>query len=173
MIRDRAPAPALVALAAAAALAAALTAGCGAADPPDAAPIAAVEAPAVPVAAPAATAPARSEPFALVPGGAGDAATGVARPGQVGAVGLRLANGADRPRTFALSADAAWAAVPAAVTVPPRQSVPVAVTVSVPAGAAPGVLAARVTARPSEPAGAGALAVDYASSVPLRVRVAR
>ena len=161
---------AAIALAAAAALAA----GCGSADPsPDAPAAGAAEAPAVPVAAPAAptAAPARSEPFALVPGTAGDAATAVARPGQAGAVELRLANGADRARTFALAADAAWVSVPAAVTVPPRQSVAVQAVVAVPADAPAGVIAARVTARPAEQAD-GALAVDYASAVPLRVRVA-
>jgi hypothetical protein len=159
---------ALAALAAAAALAA----GCGSGDPSPDAPAAVADAPAVPVAAPAATtAPARSEPFALVPGAAGDLATGVARPGQAGALELRLANGADRARTFALAADAAWLSLPSAVTVPPRQSVPVQAVVAVPADAPAGVMAARVTARPAEQAG-GALAVDYASAVPVRIRVA-
>jgi hypothetical protein len=126
----------------------------------------------VAVAAPASVAaPARSEPFALVPDAAADAAAVVARPGRRGGVGLRLANGAGRARTFALAADAGWVSAPAAVTVPPRQSVPVTVVVAIPAGAPAAVLSATVTARPAEQAG-GALAVDYASSVALRVRVA-
>jgi hypothetical protein len=161
-------------LIASAAALAALAAGCGSAAPPSPGPAAAEapSAPAVPVAAPArGAAPARSEPFALVPDAEGDAAAVVARPGARGGVGLRLANGADRARTFALSADAAWVSAPAAVTVPPRQSIAVTAVVAVPADAPAGVLSARVTARPAEQAGAP-LAVDYASSVPLRVRVA-
>ena len=150
---------------------AAAAAGCGAGPADPAAPVAVADS-AVPVAAPAATtAPSRSEPFALVPDAAGDAAAVVARRGQRGVVVLRLANGADRARTFALTADAPWVSAPATTTVAPRQSATVSVGVAVPGDAPAGVLVARVTARPSEQA-AGALAVDYASSVPLRVRVA-
>jgi hypothetical protein len=50
--------------------------------------------------------------------------------------------------------------------------VPVTAIVDVPAGAPAGVRSATVTARPAERAG-GALAVDYASSVTLRGRVAQ
>jgi hypothetical protein len=143
-----------------------VAAGCGASAAPSPAPGAA-PAPAAPPAA----APARSEPFALVPDAADDAVAVTLAPGGTGTVGLRLANGAGRERTFALAVDRGWIAVPATVTVPARQSAAVAAAVAAPADAPSGTDAARVTARAAE-RGGGALSVEYTASVAVRLTVA-
>jgi hypothetical protein len=114
---------------------------------------------------------ARSGPFVLVPDSAADGVAVRAPAGARVRVPLRLANGAGAPRAFALSASAAWIAVPARVEVPPRASVPVAAALTVPASAPPGrVHRARVIARAGGRPGA-AVAVRYESSVPVTVRV--
>jgi hypothetical protein len=147
---------------------AAVAAGCGASAAPPPSPQADPAPPAPPAAAPA---PARSEPFALVPDAAGDVVALTLAPGGSATAGLRLANGGDRERTFALAVDRGWIAVPATVTVPARQSVAVAAAVAAPADAPSGTDVARVAARADE-RGGGALSVEYAASVAVRLTVA-
>lgn len=112
----------------------------------------------------------RSAPFVLVPGAAAERIVVRASAGERVRLLLRLANGAGAARAFALSATTPWIAVPARAEVPPRASVPVTAVLSVPAGTAPGIRSAQVTARAGGRPGA-AVAVRYESSVPVRVRV--
>ena len=114
---------------------------------------------------------ASSAPFALGPDGPAAALSVRLAPGATRAVGLRVANAGARPRSFALRASSPWVVLPAAVTVPPRQSAPVAALVTVPPGASPGPHLVRVGALAAGPADA-ALAVAYESAVRLRVTVA-
>lgn len=114
--------------------------------------------------------PARSAPVALVPDAPGDAVVVEARPGGRARIWLRVANGGDRPRALRLGTGP-WLRAPAAVEVPPRQSVRVGVDVEVPpsatAGEHPAVVAARAEGDP-----AAAVSVSYESAVRVTVRVA-
>jgi hypothetical protein len=145
-------------------------AGCGGDGAPAAALAPAPAAPPAAAARPVAATPARSAPFVLVADSAADGLWVRAAPGQLVELGLRLANGADAPRAFALRSDLPWIEVPAAVEAPARQSVPVRVALRVPADAGPGRRRALVVARAGgDPA--AALAVSYESSVPVAIEV--
>jgi hypothetical protein len=119
---------------------------------------------------PATAAPARSAPVALVPDAPGHAVVVEAPPGGRARFWLRVANGGDRARALRLRTGS-WLRAPAAVEVPPRQSVPVAVAVEVPrsapAGEHPTVVAARAEGDP-----AAAVPVSYESAVRVTIRVA-
>jgi hypothetical protein len=107
---------------------------------------------------------------ALVPDAPGDAVVLEARPGGRTRFRLRVANGGDRPRTLRLGTGP-WLRAPAAVEVPPRQSVRVGVDVEVPAGVPAGEHATVVAAR-AEDDPAAPVAVSYESAVRVTVRVA-
>lgn len=151
----------------AAAVAVAVLAGCGAdsdADPRVGA------APPPPADAPAPVADTGSAPFAIVP----DARPGTVRvrirPGGRSTLRLRVANGGEDARTFALRTTSPWIRISPAVTVAARQSAVVTASVAPPPGAPPGHLDARVLARGRTPA-TGPITVDYESAVRVRVEV--
>jgi hypothetical protein len=119
---------------------------------------------------PPAEAHGRSAAFVIVSDTPSGAASVTLAPGEQAPLGLRVANASGSARTFALRASAPWLTVPARVSVPPRQSVPVAATVRLDDGAAAGVLRAEVAASTAARPDAR-LAVVYESRVRVRVRV--
>jgi hypothetical protein len=91
-------------------------------------------------------------------------------PGARRELRLRVANGADRPRTLMLRASTPWISIAPAVEVPARQSAAVAARLTVPADAVPGDVVALVAAATQGRPGA-ALAVGYESAVRVRLKV--
>lgn len=119
---------------------------------------------------PPAAAEVRSAAFVIVADTPSGTATASVAPGGTASLGFRVANGSGAARTFALSTTVPWLSVPARVSVPPRQSVPVAATARVGDDVPPGVLRAEVAASPAARADSR-IAVVYESRAPVSVRV--